>query len=232
MNLDFDLTPANFTGLAAICAIAASFLLQQSLFSRLVASAGLVLWLLTWPVYGTFYQPGFLDATLLLVASLAGLLIHTKRMPAIALPANDADNLRHAFEGLDDTQISKLLSAAEWKTTTQDELITRQDAPVGHLFFIVKGGAQVSSNGAQIATLGPGSFIGEIAYLTGNMATADVTADAGTRLLTFSRVRLARLAAEDKEIGAILNQLLGRDLAQKMRQTNTRRVLEAENLHH
>jgi CRP-like cAMP-binding protein len=159
-------------------------------------------------------------------------MIHTRAMPSIALPAPDADNLRHAFDGLEDPQISKLLSAAEWKTASEDELITRQDAPVGHLFFIVKGGARVSTNGEQIALLGPGSFIGEIAYLTGNMATADVTADAGTRLLTFSRVRLARLAAEDKEIGTILNQLLGRDLAQKMRQTNTRRVLEAENLHH
>jgi len=83
-------------------------------------------------------------------------------------------------------------------------------------------------DGQQVAQLEHGTFIGEIAYLTGNAASARVVMEEAGRLLAFSRVRVAKVTAGDKQISGILYQVLGRDLAQKMRQANTRRVLDGE----
>ncbi|MEP6828490.1 MAG: cyclic nucleotide-binding domain-containing protein, partial [Aestuariivirga sp.] len=144
------------------------------------------------------------------------------------LPAVDAPLLRRAFEGLDDAQIAKLLRAADWRDVTAGEVITRQDAPVEALYFVLSGRAKVEVDGQKVAQLEHGTFIGEIAYLTGNAASARVVMEETGRLLAFSRVRVAKVTAGDKQISGILYQVLGRDLAQKMRQANTRRVLDGE----
>ena len=79
--------------------------------------------------------------------------------------------------------------------------------------------------GSFETSLEKGSFIGEIAYLTGNLATATVVIDEPSRVLAFSKLRMAKVTNQDSRIAGILYELLGRDLAQKMRRSNTRRVL-------
>ena len=56
--------------------------------------------------------------------------------------------------------------------------------------------------------------------------TATVTIDDPSRVLAFSKMKMARVVASDEQISGIMYQLLGRDLAMKMRRTNTRRVLD------
>ena len=73
-----------------------------------------------------------------------------------------------------------------------------------------------------------GSFVGEIAYLTNNLATATVVIDEPSRILAFSKLRMAKVTAIDGHISSIIYQLLGRDLAMKMRRSNTRRALSPD----
>jgi CRP-like cAMP-binding protein len=140
------------------------------------------------------------------------------------LPEKDVHLLRQSFEGLTDGQISHLLKAAEWQNFEVGEVLTRQDAPLDALYFLCTGRANVEINGSFVTYLERGSFIGEIAYLTGNPATARVTIDEPSRILVFSKMRMAKVLAKDSQVSAILYQLLGRDLAMKMRRTNTRKV--------
>ena len=93
------------------------------------------------------------------------------------------------------------------------------------LFFLCSGRASVEVNGSFETYLEKGSFIGEIAYLTGNLATATVAIDEPSRVLAFSKQRMAKITSRDSQIAGIIYELLGRDLAQKMRRANTRRVL-------
>jgi CRP-like cAMP-binding protein len=96
---------------------------------------------------------------------------------------------------------------------------------VDSLFFLCSGRASVEVNGSFETYLEKGSFIGEIAYLTGNLATATVVIDEPSRVLAFSKLRMAKVTDRDSRIAGIIYELLGRDLAQKMRRSNTRRVL-------
>jgi hypothetical protein len=143
---------------------------------------------------------------------------------SLRLPEKDAPLLREALAGLDDAQINRLLKAAIWRDFAAGEKLTRQDAPLDALYFLLSGRANVVINNKDVAFLEKGSFVGEIAYLTGNPATATVIIDEPSRALEFSRMRMAKVTAGDDQINGIIYQLLGRDLAMKMRRTNTRRV--------
>ena len=140
------------------------------------------------------------------------------------LPDADAHLLRQSFEGLTDSQIAHLLKAAEWQNFDVGDILTRQDAPLDALYFLCTGRAKVEINGSFVTFLERYSFVGEIAYLTGNPATARVTIDEPGRVLVFSKMRMAKVMAKDGQISGILYQLLGRDLAMKMRRSNTRKV--------
>jgi CRP-like cAMP-binding protein len=83
--------------------------------------------------------------------------------------------LRQALSGLDDGQIARPLKAAESVDSAPGEVLTHQDAPVDALYFMCSGGAKVEVNNSTVTHLEKGAFVGEIAYLTGNPATATVT---------------------------------------------------------
>lgn len=140
------------------------------------------------------------------------------------LPETEAKLLRESFADLTDSQIAHLLKAAEWKNFAAGDVLTRQDAPLDALYFLCTGRANVEIDGSFVTYLERGSFIGEIAYLTGNPATARVTLDEPSRVLVFSKMRMAKVMAKDTQVSGILYQLLGRDLAMKMRRANTRKV--------
>jgi Cyclic nucleotide-binding domain len=144
---------------------------------------------------------------------------------SLRLPEKEGPLLRDALYGLDDAQISRLLKAADWVDCKEGDILTRQDAPLDALYFMCSGRAAVNVNNATVTHLEKGSFVGEIAYLTGNPASATVTVEEASRILKFSKMRMAKVIGADNQINGIIYQLLGRDLAMKMRRSNTERVL-------
>lgn len=210
--------------------LAVSYFTTTMLWLRTAACIGLALEIIYFTVTRQAMTTGLpWDVIFVLINAYEIVLLIQQRRQA-KLPPEDAAMLRRAFDGLDDPQIAKLLRAADWRDVNPGDVITRQDAPVDALYFVLHGRAKVEVDGKTVAHLDDGSFIGEIAYLTGNAATAKVTVEEKGRMLAFSRVRIAKVTAGDKQISGILFQVLGRDLAQKMRAANTRKVLEGESL--
>jgi Cyclic nucleotide-binding domain len=208
--------------------IAISYFLRRMFWLRVMAMCGLSLEVVYFSVTKQSLHIGLPWDVAFILINIYELALLWRERAQSRLPTDDAFLLRRAFEGLDDVQIAKLLRAADWRTFAAGDVVTRQDAPVDALYFILSGRAKVEVDGQTLAYLENGSFIGEIAYLTGNLATAKVTTEESSRLLAFSRMRMAKVTAGDKQISGILYQVLGRDLAQKMRQANTRRVMEHE----
>jgi CRP-like cAMP-binding protein len=222
------LTPTDLTAHLSYVVIAISYFLTNIFWLRVAAIVGLALEIVYFTATGTSWRTGIPWDIAFILINLFELALLLREKARARLPNEDAQMLRRAFEGLDDTQIAKLLRAADWRDFAVADIVTRQDAPVDALYFILSGRARVEVDGHTVAHLESGAFIGEIAYLTGNAATARVTIEEPARLLAFSRMRMAKVTAGDKQISGILYQVLGRDLAQKMRQANTRRVLEGE----
>ena len=221
-------SPYDLTEHLSYLVIAVSYFLTNMFWLRTAAVIGLALEILYFTLTRQSLSAGLPWDVVFILINFYELALLLRERALAKLPAADAPLLRRAFDGLDDAQIAKLLRAADWRDVTAGEVITRQDAPVEALYFILSGHAKVEVEGQNMAQLEHGTFIGEIAYLTGNAASARVVMEEAGRLLAFSRVRVAKVTAGDKQISGILYQVLGRDLAQKMRQANTRRVLDGE----
>ncbi|HEV8392518.1 MAG TPA: cyclic nucleotide-binding domain-containing protein [Dongiaceae bacterium] len=151
-------------------------------------------------------------------------LLHLARLTRerlrMRLASDDRDLLRASFEGLDDSQIGMLLNSASWHKMPSGEQLTVEGMPVPALMLIAAGQVSVAVGDAIVARMGPGSFIGEMAFLTGGSASATVTATHPTRVMKIEQSRLKTLLVIDNQIAAVLHRLLGADLAQKLRARN------------
>jgi CRP-like cAMP-binding protein len=208
--------------------LAISYWLTSIYWLRILACFGLGLEILYFIYAGGNLKVGIAWSLLFIAINLYQLALLVRERMSNQLPPNEAELLRTSLMGLRDADIAKLLKAADWKNFQPGEILTRQDAPLDSLYFMCEGRAIVEVNGTFVTYLDKGAFIGEIAYLTGNPATARVTIDEPSRVLVFNKMKMAKVVASDEHINGILYQVLGRDLAMKMRRANTRRVLQAE----
>ena len=218
----------DLAGMLSYAAIALSYLMTSIFWLRVVAVVGLFVDIAYFRLTGGDFKVGIGWDFIFIAINLFQLIWLVRERASLRLPEKDAPLLREALTGLDDSQIAKLLKAAEWKDAMPGETLTRQDAAVDALYFLCSGRASVEVNGSFVTYLEKGAFIGEIAYLTNNLATATVVVDEPSRILAFSKLRMAKVTATDGQISAIIYQLLGRDLAMKMRRSNTRRALSPE----
>jgi hypothetical protein len=148
------------------------------------------------------------------------LLRLTRERLRVRLATDDGDLLRTLFDGLDDAQIGMLLNSSSWHKVPVGENLTTEGAPVPALMLIAAGQVSVAVGDTIIAQMGPGSFIGEMAFLTNGTASATVTATHPTRVMKIEQTRIKTLLVIDSQIAAVLHRLLGADLAQKLRARN------------
>ena len=219
----FSLT--DLTGTLSYAIIALSYMMTRIFWLRVTAVIGLFLEIAYFRMSGGDLKVGIGWDIIFIAINLFQLFLLVRERASLTLPEKEATMLRESFAGLDDVQIARLLKAADWRDAQPGETLTKQDHAVDSLFFLCSGRASVEVNGSFETYLEKGAFIGEIAYLTGNLATATVVIDEPSRVLAFSKLRMAKVTDRDSRIAGIIYELLGRDLAQKMRRSNTRRVL-------
>ena len=219
---------ADLTGTLSYAVIAISYLMTRIFWLRVAAVIGLFLEIAYFRLTGGDLKVGIGWDLIFIGINLYQLFWLIRERAKLRLPEKEAPILREALAGLDDGQIARLLTAADWKDAAPGDLLTKQDAAVDSLYFLCSGRASVVVNGSFVTYLEKGAFVGEIAYLTNNLATATVVIDEPSRILAFSKLRMAKVTASDEQISGIIYQLLGRDLAMKMRRSNRRGALGAE----
>jgi CRP-like cAMP-binding protein len=224
-TMDQMMSLPQIAGHVAMALLAVASLISAAFWTRVLAILAAMSAVLFFQWSGMFGQSGIAWSLAIVVLNLYQLYQLQKEQNQSRLPSEDAAMLRHVFSGLPDADIARLLRAGEVRTAPHGEVLTRQDAPLDSMFFLLQGRATVSINQSFVTYLEPGSFIGEIAYLTGNPATAHVVIEEESRLLVLNKVRIAKMMAADEHLSGVLHQVLGKDLAMKMRRSNTRRVL-------
>lgn len=140
---------------------------------------------------------------------------------SLRLPEGDRDLLRSVLTGLEDVQIARLLSAGEISDLPAGTVLTTENAPLDRIFFICTGDTSVAIGGREVSHLGKGNFVGEVAFLTGQPATATVVAQSNVRALVFEKGKLNLFFKNETEVAGLIYQLLGRELAHKMKRSNS-----------
>jgi CRP-like cAMP-binding protein len=140
---------------------------------------------------------------------------------SLRLPEAERELLRSVFTGLDDAQIARLLVAGRFNDIVKGTTLAEENKPLDTLFFICAGRVNVTIAGREVAHLEKGNFVGEIAFLTEKPATATVVAEDSVRALVFERAELNKFFRTEAEVAGLIYQLLGRELAHKIKVSNT-----------
>lgn len=121
------------------------------------------------------------------------------------------------FAGLTDKERAVLKSVAALRYGREGERIIEQGKPLDRMFIVLKGQAEVRVNGKVVATLPEQSLVGEIEFLDGLPASADVVIFKDTRLIELNYAELTSLMKKQPRLGYVLMSEIARIEGQRLR---------------
>jgi hypothetical protein len=211
----------NWPGHLSYVLIAISYWLTDMFWLRLVAVLGLSLEILYFWLSGGDLRTGIGWDLIFILINLYQIYRLVKDRLSLRLPEPDRELLRSVFTGLDDAQIARLLIAGEFCDIAEGTTLAEENQALDRLFFICSGRVRVTIAGREVSHLERGNFVGEVAFLTDRPATATVIAEGPVRALAFERGKLSQLFYNGAEVAGLIYQLLGRELAHKIKISNT-----------
>jgi len=123
--------------------------------------------------------------------------------------------------GVERSAIKRLLEHAELLRFDAGEVLTRHGEPVAQLMYLADGVVKIESGDRIVAVLGPGDYLGELSFLSGNPATATATVVKPVRVLAFNQAKLREAIVADPQLKRTLDSALNRNLAGKLARSNT-----------
>ena len=207
----------NWPGHLSYVLIAVSYWLTNMFWLRLVAVVGLSLEILYFWLSGGDLRTGIGWDLIFISINLYQIYRLVNDRLSLRLPEPDRELLRSVFAGLDDAQIARLLIAGELCEITEGTTLAEENQPLRKLFFICAGRVKVTIAGREVSHLERGNFVGEVAFLTEKPATATVIAEGAVRALVFETGKLNQFFRHEAEVAGLIYQLLGRELAHKIR---------------
>lgn len=142
-----------------------------------------------------------------------------------------SDDERHFVDSMPPSverrALKRLLTFASVREVPADEVLVREGEVVKDLLYVADGVARIESGGRIIAVCGPGDYLGEMSFLSGEPATATVIAAKPMRVLAFDQQRLHVAVASDAGIHRAMEAGLNRNLVGKLVRANTARVAPA-----
>lgn len=117
------------------------------------------------------------------------------------------------LEPLNESEREALARSMVKRVYAPGELILRRGEPGDSMFIIERGRVEVQLQGTDgkmqpVAVLERGNFFGEMALLTGEPRTADVTAFEETEVLEIRKAAMKRLLEENAQLADALSQKL------------------------
>jgi len=211
----------NWPGHLSYILIAISYWLTEIFWLRVVAVIGLSLEIVYFLMSGGDLRTGIGWDLVFILINLYQLGRLVQDRLSLRLPEKDRDLLRRVFTGLDDGQIVRLLGAGALCDLPAGTRLAEENEALARLYFLCAGRVGVTIGGRAVSQLEAGNFVGEVAFLTERPATATVTAETDLRALVFERDRLKRFFQNETEVAGLIYQLIGRELAHKIKLSNT-----------
>ena len=115
------------------------------------------------------------------------------------------------FAGCTDKQLQFIASRVDELDLTKGMVLCREGQSGGDFFILLSGGAEVSSGGRSLRTLGEGEFFGEISLLDNGPRTATVTVTQPARALVLGPAQFRDMLHQNAEIATtMLYAVVGR----------------------
>jgi CRP-like cAMP-binding protein len=211
----------NWPGHLSYILIAISYWLTDIFWLRVVAVVGLSFEILYFLLSGGDLRTGIGWDLVFILINLYQLYRLAHDRLSLRLPEKERALLRKALVGLDDGQIARLLGAGALCDFEPGTRLAEENQPLEKLYFLCAGRVGVTIAGRAVSQLEQGNFVGEVAFLTERPATATVIAETELRALAFDRNKLKKFFQNETEVAGLIYQLIGRELAHKIKVSNT-----------
>lgn len=127
----------------------------------------------------------------------------------------DSRKLFSHFPTLNPGQFRRLRKMITAHAAAPGAVLCREGEPVENLMFVFSETLIISKAGESFPIAGP-AFVGEIAFLTGNPSSADVTLPEGGTVMRVDNAALRRRMARSPAFNNAMVALFGRELARKV----------------
>lgn len=127
-------------------------------------------------------------------------------------------NEKHLFDALGDLtpgQFRQFLKIGRQQTAASHLAITQEGHHLHELFFVLDRPLTIEKKGL-VSVTGSNTFIGEIAFLLGQPATATVTLEPGTHYFVWNTRDLKDVMRAKPALGASLSLAMNKKMAQKL----------------
>lgn len=210
--------PANVAGHISYVLLITSVMMRKMHHLRMVAiSAGTfsaVYYVQVGDPVSFFWESLF---TLVNAVQLAILFVENRRGK---FSSEEQSFIDTALRGLERVHARRLVKLGQWQDLPDNEVLIVEDSTPLHLYYVVNGTASVEREDRMIGMVGPGDFLGEMSYLTGNRATATVRTVTPMRCLVFDRKALRAHLARHPEVRHALEAGFNRNLVEKLVKTS------------
>jgi len=204
---------ASIAGHLAFGLIAFSFLVKDILWLRVVSILASL-----FSVLYNFYipaEPMWLAINWNIVFVLVNLyhiavIIYEKR--PIKMAPKDKELYETLFRDLSPVEYLKISKVAQWKVFKSGETIIRQTHLVPDLILIYNGTVDVAVNGAKVAELKDGQFVGEMSFLTEKSATATCIVKHDAECLVWKQKEFKDLLKRNPSLYYTIQSLLSNQL--------------------
>jgi CRP-like cAMP-binding protein len=205
--------PVVFVYLAMI-AYTAGLLFRNEFFLRVLVMCGAT----CDTTYYYFYpeEPlwdAMLGSTLIFSATFFGLIrLLVDQAPSLVGSHHDAFN---CFQGMMPGDFRRLMRFGNRHRAEEPVQMTEAGRKPPHLYLIVSGKARVTKGSASFEVAGP-TFIGEIAFMTDEPASATVEALPGAHYVMWRTSDLRKLLEKQERLATAFSATMARDMAHKV----------------
>jgi CRP-like cAMP-binding protein len=124
---------------------------------------------------------------------------------------------------LNDADIQWLADHGTTRRLKDGEIVIREGHPIDAIFVNLEGALSVTvDNGAEVARLGAGEFVGEISFVDSAPPSATVRGIGRSTVLEIKRTAIQRKIAEDVGFSARFHRALAVFLADRLRAATRR----------
>ncbi len=135
---------------------------------------------------------------------------------SVALSDEENELYEILFKDFSPVEFMKLMRISKWKSAYTGQGFAAQGKDISELIMLFNGEVRIERDGAEIGTARDGAMIGEISFIQGGAATADVTATRPCRYIVWPKDELRGLLRRNPNMDVAMKNVFSLDLMQKL----------------
>lgn len=212
-------SPGKLVGHLSYALLVFSMLMRSMKKLRMIAiGAGVVS-----AIYGWFWLQDFVTVfweVIFVSVNLIQLLILEWENHRARFSQDEQRFIDHALPHAEKAHARRVLRIADHREIEDGKFLTIEDEKVSELFFILEGAVRIDQDGKMVGVCGHDDFVGEIAFMTGDTATATAVVTNSVRCFAFDAEKLTKVLQREPHLRHSLEASFNRNLVGKLIKSN------------